>query len=174
MEDILKEAQTILRTTPRRWENLTENVSAELLTRVPAPGEWSALDCLLHLIEVETFVMPVRVKNILAGQDFIAFNPDSQSKQDMSQLSPVQIAAQFSALRRESLKLFDRLTPADLTRKARHPELGIVSLSELLHQWASHDLNHTVQAERAMMQPFIQGCGPWRSYFKDHIAGEKS
>ena len=75
MEDVLKEAQTILRTTPLRWENLTENISAELLTRVPAPGEWSALDCLLHLIEVETLVMPVRVKNILAGQDFAAFNP---------------------------------------------------------------------------------------------------
>jgi hypothetical protein len=173
MENILMEAQTILRTTPRRWENLTEMVSVDLLKRVPAPGEWSALDCLLHLIEVETFVMPVRVKNILAGQDFTTFNPESQSKQDRSQLSPAQIAAQFSSLRRESLKLFDRLTPADLTRKARHPELGIVSLSELLHQWAGHDLNHTVQAERAMLQPFILGCGPWSSYFKDHIAGDK-
>lgn len=173
MEDIFMEAQTILRTTPQRWENLTENVSVELLSGVPAPGEWSAMDCLEHLIEVETFVMPVRVKNMLAGQDFIAFNPDNKGKKTMNRLSTVQITAQFSALRRESLKLFDRLTPADLTRKAKHPELGIVSLSELLHQWAGHDLNHTVQAERAMLQPFIQGCGPWRSYFKDHIAGEK-
>ena len=174
MEDILMEAQTILRTTPLRWENLTENVSAELLTRVPAPGEWSALDCLLHLIEVETFVMPVRVKNILAGQDFAAFNPDSQGKKAMSQLSPVQISAQFSALRTESLRVFDRLTPADLTLTARHKELGIVSLSELLHEWAGHDLMHTVQAERVMLQPFIQGCGPWRPYFKDHIVDGKS
>jgi hypothetical protein len=27
---------------------------------------------------------------------------------------------------------------------------------------------HTVQAERALMQPFIQACGPWQSYFIDH------
>jgi len=30
---------------------------------------------------------------------------------------------------------------------------------------------HTVQAERALMQPFIEGCGPWRPYFRDHAAG---
>jgi hypothetical protein len=32
-------------------------------------------------------------------------------------------------------------------------------------------LEHTVQAERALMQPFIEGCGPWRMYFLDHVAG---
>jgi len=30
---------------------------------------------------------------------------------------------------------------------------------------SAHDLMHTVQAERAMMQPFIAGSGPWRPYF---------
>ena len=75
------EAQTILRTTPQRWENLTENVSAELLTRVPAPGEWSALDCLLHLIEVETFVMPVRVK-YSGWAGFCGFQPGQPGKKD--------------------------------------------------------------------------------------------
>ncbi len=34
---------------------------------------------------------------------------------------------------------------------------------------------HTIQAERAMMQPFIAGCGPWRFYFLDHaIAAPKT
>jgi hypothetical protein len=27
---------------------------------------------------------------------------------------------------------------------------------------------HTVQAERALMQPFVHGTGPWRPYFHDH------
>jgi hypothetical protein len=25
---------------------------------------------------------------------------------------------------------------------------------------------HTVQAERALMQPFMLNCGPWRSFFR--------
>ena len=43
-----------------------------------------------------------------------------------------------------------------------------MTLGELLHEWAAHDLNHTVQAERALMQPLIQGSGPWQLYFADH------
>jgi hypothetical protein len=39
----------------------------------------------------------------------------------------------------------------------------------MMHNWAAHDLNHTVQAERAMMQPFIQGCGPWQKFYTDHL-----
>ena len=27
---------------------------------------------------------------------------------------------------------------------------------------------HTVQAERALMQPFVAGSGKWRAYFADH------
>jgi hypothetical protein len=34
----------------------------------------------------------------------------------------------------------------------------------------SHDLNHTVQAERALIQPFVGGSGPWQAYFADHAA----
>jgi hypothetical protein len=35
-------------------------------------------------------------------------------------------------------------------------------------EWAAHDLMHTVQAERAMMQSFILGSGTWRPFFLDH------
>jgi hypothetical protein len=62
----------------------------------------------------------------------------------------------------------------DLGRTKQHPKLGTVILAEMLHTWAAHDLNHTVQAERALMQPFMLGCGPWRSFFRDHeIGGQK-
>ncbi len=45
----------------------------------------------------------------------------------------------------------------------------MVTLGEMAHEWAAHDLNHTVQAERALMQPFIQACGPWQRFFTDHV-----
>jgi hypothetical protein len=43
----------------------------------------------------------------------------------------------------------------------------------MLSEWAAHDLNHTIQAERALMQPFLLECGPWIAYFKDHLIKEK-
>ncbi len=174
MDNILKSARAVLQTTPLWWDHLTQTISADLLNLRPAPEEWSALDCLQHLVDTERSVFPVRLKALLASQDFPAFDPDNQASQSHVHQSPADLTNEFSRLRADSLKAFDGLTPADLARQARHQELGIVSLSELLHEWAGHDLMHTVQAERALMQPFIQGCGPWQSYFRDHLVhGDK-
>ena len=168
METILTWTYAVLETTPTRWTELAATLPADLLTRLPAAGEWSALDCLQHLVDTERWVFPTRIEAILAGQDLPAFDPDSQgTKPDVTQ-SPVTLAAEFTRLRRDGLAVLKKVTLADLNRQARHQELGLVTLSELLHEWAGHDLMHTVQAERALMQPFIEGCGPWQSYFSDH------
>jgi hypothetical protein len=147
---------------------LTGTLPFELLVRPPAPNEWSALDCLRHLLNTEQYVFPVRVEAFLAGRDFEAFDPDTQGTQLEANRKPADLAAEFVRYRTASLAALSRVTPADLSRTARHSELGIVSLNEMLHEWAAHDLMHTVQAERAVMQPFISGCGPWRPYFSDH------
>ena len=171
MFDILKETRSILQTTPLRWTHLTESLSAGLFNLPPAPGEWSALDCLQHLVDTERWVFPVRVKAFIAGQDFPAFDLDSKGEVSQSVLSAVDLSTEFATLRKDSLALLETLTPADLDRQARHAELGPVTLAEMLYEWAGHDLMHTVQSERALMQPFIQGCGPWQPYFQDHVAG---
>jgi hypothetical protein len=169
MHDILETARPVLQTTPVRWANLTQTLSTDLLNLPPAPKEWSALDCLQHLVDTDRSVFPVRIQALLAGQDFPAFDPHSQGTLPKPERSAQELANELAALRSANLELFDRLTTSDLTRQARHAELGPVTMSELLHEWAAHDLMHTVQAERALMQPFIQGCEPWRSYFLDHV-----
>lgn len=169
MNDILETARSVLKTTPLRWENLTKSVPTELLNLPPASKEWSALDCLQHLVDVERSVFPVRIQALLDGEDFPAFDPDSQGTLSQGKKSRQELAEEFASLRADNLELFDKLSPSDLTRQARHAELGLVTMSELLHEWAAHDLMHTVQAERALMQPFIRGCEPWLSYFVDHV-----
>ena len=171
MDTILRWASAVLETTAERWLKLTGSLPDELLTRPAAPGEWSALDCLQHLVDAERLVFPARVRHLLAGEDFPAFDPDSQGTKPDVDLSPAALAQEFAALRAASLALVATLSVADLERRSRHEELGIVSLSDLIHEWAAHDLMHSVQAERALMQPFIAGCGPWQSYFADHLAG---
>ena len=37
------------------------------------------------------------------------------------------------------------LTGTDLDRRGRHPELGVVTLRQLLATWVAHDLDHIVQ-----------------------------
>ncbi len=171
MNNILEEARTILQSTPFRWQSLAANLSTDLLDLPPAPNEWSARDCLQHLVDTERWVFPVRVKALLAGEDFPAFDPDDQGLEPVGQSSLVELAQEFAVLRVANLVLFDQLTTADLTRQTNHQYLGPATMSELIHEWAAHDLNHTVQAERALMQPFIQGTGPWQPLFKDHFVG---
>ncbi len=170
MDNLLSAAHAVLSTTAPRWDRLTRDLPADLLARPAAPGQWSALNCLQHLVDAERFVFPARVRAFLAARDFDAFDPDRQGTVARTDRSAAELAAEFAVLRGESLALLATLTPADLSRPGVHPELGPVTLSHLLHEWAGHDLMHTVQAERALMQPFIEGCGPWRVYFTDHVA----
>ncbi len=171
MKDVLKSASAVLSVTPARWASLAQTIPAELLSLPPAPGEWSALECLQHLIDTEP-VFQFRIGAFLAGRDFPAFDPDSQGSRPDARRNPADLAAEYDRLRADSLDALSRLTPADLGRQALHQELGRVTLSEMIHEWAAHDLMHTVQAERALMQPFIRDCGPWQAYFKDHFVVE--
>lgn len=173
MEQIITWVQAVLNTAPARWIQLADLLPVELLRQVPAPGEWSPLECLQHLVDAERWVFPPRVRALLIGQAFPAFDPDSQGTKPSVDLAPLALAEEFARMRLESLELVSQLTAADLGKRARHQELGPVTLSELLHEWAAHDFNHTVQAERALMQPFIRGCGPWQPYFADHAISQK-
>ena len=170
MENVLASAQAVLLLTAARWLRLTDKVPADLLAAPAAPGEWSALDCLSHLLDTEQGLFPVRLRALLAGQDFAAFDPAAGVRSHAG-WSPAQLAAEFARYRSQNLVLLENLVASDLARTARHAELGPVTLDQMLHQWAAHDLMHTVQAERALMQPFIAGSGPWRHFFADHDLG---
>jgi hypothetical protein len=172
MDDLIATVRELLVSTPKRWQELADHVPADLLAREPAPGEWSALECLQHVIDTEEFVFAVRVQAFLDGRDFTAFNPDKDGGQSAG-LTPQELAERFAGLRAGTLELLAKVTPADLDRRARHPELGTVTLDEMLNTLAAHDLNHLVQAERALMQPFIQSSGPWHIYYAEHVAKGK-
>lgn len=167
MNAILERVQAVLSTTPERWQRLVCTLPAGLLSRPAAPGEWSALNCLQHLLDAETTLFPARVRAFLAGRDFTDFDPGRAVASPDSR-TPEQLATAFAHARQENLALLRQLNDNDLERTVQHPKFGTVTLAQMLHTWAGHDLMHTVQAERALMQPFMLACGPWRSFFQDH------
>jgi hypothetical protein len=166
MTDVLDMVKAVLAATAPGWLNMTKTLPVDLLNRQPAVGEWSATECLIHLLDTE-HIFPVRVQAFLEGQSIPAFDPDTQGTKNIAS-SPEQLAKEFASLRQANFAVLERVTAQDFNHTAEHSELGTVTLGQLLHEWAAHDLTHTIQAERAVMQPFIQGCGPWRSYFQDH------
>ena len=49
----IPQARAVLSLTPARWLSLAETVPNDLLTRSPKAGEWSAAECLLHILDTE-------------------------------------------------------------------------------------------------------------------------
>lgn len=72
----------------------------------------------------------------------------------------------FSRLRTQNVARLDamKLSPADLERRGRHPELGSVTLGQHLATWVAHDLSHLAQIARVMGRRYSEAAGPWRAY----------
>ncbi len=170
MDRLIADVASILGAAPSRWNELTGTVGRDLLERAPSPGEWSPVQCLQHVLDTERMAFPARVVALLEGRDFPSFDPHDDGHVTSVEGTPAALSAEFGRLRASSLALLEGLTADDLERRARHAELGPVTLRELLNEWAGHDLMHLVQAERALMQTFVAGSGPWRRYFADHDA----
>jgi len=169
MAGIVSRTIAILRANGDRWRALATGLDRELLGRAPAPGEWSALQCLGHAADTEATVFATRVRAVLSGHPEVpGFDPDTQSTPITASTDPATLAERHSALRAENLELLATVTEKDLDRTSRHAELGAFTLHQLLSEWAAHDLMHVVQAERAVMRAFIPDSGPWRSNFVDH------
>jgi hypothetical protein len=79
---------------------------------------------------------------------------------------PGELLDEFAHLRAANLSVLRgfALTPAELALRGEHPELGSVTLGELLATWVVHDLGHTAQIARAMAHRYVAEVGPWRAY----------
>jgi hypothetical protein len=169
MRDIVADLIDILRIDGDRWRALANGLDRELLARAPAPGEWSALQCLGHAADTEATVFAARIRALRDSRpELPSYDPDVQGTPITDTTDPASLAERLVTQRRDSLALVATVTNEDLERTSRHLELGPVTMRELLNEWAAHDLMHLVQAERAVMQPFIPASGPWRHYFADH------
>jgi hypothetical protein len=136
LNTLVDHVQSVLSITPKRWQRLVSTLPIDLLTRPPATGEWSALRCLQHLLDAEQLVFPVRVRAFLAGRNFVDFDPNQQHAGSADQ-SPEQLVTAFVRCRRESLDLLVQVKDDDLGRTVQHPQLGTVTLAQMLHTWAA-------------------------------------
>ena len=87
-----------------------------------------------------------------------------------------ELLATFADLRRENLATLRamNLTSSDFDRRGLHPELGEVTLGQLLATWVVHDLDHVGQIARTMAKVYTNATGPWIEYLsilRDRVKG---
>ena len=75
---------------------------------------------------------------------------------------------EFATLRRDNLRELAALA-RDRGRSrpdGAPPELGAVTLRQLLSTWVAHDLDHVVQVSRMLARQYSDEVGPWRAYLR--------
>ena len=134
----------------------------------PASDRWSIGEVLAHLVEVET-VFRKRAR-LMVEQDAPLLEAYDQNA--------AYAAGKYSSGRaQEHLRQFCherdlsiswlRYVPAKaLARTGQHAELGSITLGELLHEWAFHDLGHIRQiAELYRARAFYPRMGGFQKYY---------
>jgi DinB superfamily len=129
----------------------------------PADGEWSANECVGHLIEAERRGFAGRIRGILAADrpdippTLEAWDPPAVAlaRRDHERDGRT-LAKEFAALRRDGVSLVRGLQPADFARSGIHPEIGELRVDELLGEWVYHDRDHIRQLQ-AVTQARVWG-----------------
>lgn len=162
----LTEASRVLTATPATLRALLGGLTEDWLLYQPAPGEWSPLTVLVHLIHNERTNWMPRARVILSEVQVRQFPHFRQlPEEDRLEGAPVgQLLTQFADLRRESLSELQSLDlqPHDYERQAEHPVLGMVNLGQLLATWVVHDLNHLHQIAQTLARRYSDAVGPWK------------
>src|SRR5262245_43759493 len=123
MDDEMRGVRAVLATTPERWTSLTATLPDDVLRRVPAPGEWAAIDCLRHLRDAERDVFQVRLEAFRAGQDLVPYDPERDGSASSGETVPA-LAEDFARLRAASLEMLSDVQSEDLAMTVTHGEYG--------------------------------------------------
>jgi uncharacterized damage-inducible protein DinB len=168
MDFSLDLALPVLRATPEVLRAWLGNLPDGWTRANEGPETWSPYDIVGHLIHGERTDWIPRLELILAQGDSRPFTPFDRFAQfqDSRGKSLSELLDTFAELRRTNVARLESLwlQPSDFQRPGRHPELGPVTLGQLLATWVAHDLNHLGQIARVMGRQYTEAVGPWLEY----------
>lgn len=164
----LEDAVPVLSRTPLVLRSLLEGLPQSWIRGTEGPDTWSPFDIVGHLIHGERTDWMVRTEVLLADGESRPFTPFDRVAMFQASRGKTlhQLLDLFAELRAANLLRLAslNLTTEDLDRRGRHPELGRVTLGELLATWVAHDLSHIAQIARVMGRQYQDAVGPWRAY----------
>jgi hypothetical protein len=167
---LIPEATAILARTPPTLDALLRGLPEVWIVAHEGGETWSPRDVVGHLIHGERTDWIPRARLILEHADSIPFEPFDRFAQfrDSAGKTVPQLLDEFADLREANLRELAamQLDEAALDRPGRHPELGSVTLRQLLATWVAHDLDHVAQIARVIASQYADEVGPWRAYLR--------
>src|SRR5712691_10189881 len=147
MEFDLDKGLAVLTRTPATLRELLAGLPSPWTSANEGRDTWSPQDVVGHLIHGEE-------------TDWI---PRARRFADWSLQ---RLLDRFAELRAEGVATVRQwhLSREQLALCGQHPELGQVTLSQLLASWVVHDLGHIAQISRVMAKQYSAAVGPWKAY----------
>ncbi|MCB0643947.1 MAG: DinB family protein [Phaeodactylibacter sp.] len=164
----LQKSIEILSRTPSVLEALLAGVCEDWWRHNEGENTWSPFDIVGHLIHGEQTDWIPRAKIILSDAQDKTFKPFDRFAQFQAQQgkSMDELLQRFKTLRAANLKTLEafNLNVTHWSLTGMHPELGPVTLKELLSTWVVHDLGHIAQVSRVMAKQYGTEVGAWTAY----------
>lgn len=146
MEDEGLDCLDLLEETPGTLRGLMRELSHEDAAWKPAPDRFSVAEVLAHLSHSEGQCYRMRVDRFL-NEEMPELEPDdAQMYLDLYREADAEDSFDHFEQQRDTNMEFLRTLPrAAGERRAMHKEAGEITLQQMLHEWAMHDLGHMRQ-----------------------------
>ncbi len=143
------EVADLLEMSGQAFASTLDALTPEVASWHPAPGEWCVMEVVGHVIEAEKNGFAGRIRLILGADepDLPTWDRDGiAKKRNDCARDPNELKQELVALRGPSVQLVRSLLPEEFQRGGTHPEVGRLSVEDLMHEWVHHDGNHLRQA----------------------------
>jgi len=161
---LLQPPVSLLEKTPAILEMLLRDVPADILDWKPAADRWSISEVLGHLLLIEQLYGD-RAKRIVVDNNPTLAKYEEPDQFQLRKMPGRQYLEDFVALRQAHFFFWHGIPSAAGSRTGVHPEMGAVTLLQLLHELANHDLGHLRQiAELYRAKAFYPHAGPFQRY----------
>lgn len=164
----LNKSISVLENTPMVLKSLLSGLSEEWTHNNEGPETWSPFDVVGHLVHGERTDWIPRIFIIMNDSEEKTFTPfDRFAQFEESKGKTLEdLLNEFETLRDQNLQQLKSFgfTESELQRKGIHPELGEVTLSQVIATWVTHDLGHIAQISRVMAKQYKNEVGPWTAY----------
>jgi hypothetical protein len=161
---LLQPPISLLEKTPAILETLLRDVPTDILDWKPAADRWSISEVLAHMLLIEQLYGD-RAKRIVVDSNPTLAKYEEPDRFQLRKKPGRQYLEDFVALRQAHFFFWHGIPSAAGSRTGVHPEMGAVTLLQLLNELANHDLGHLRQiAELYRAKAFYPHAGPFQRY----------
>lgn len=164
----ISQAIEILSQTPETVRTLLGKLSDEWIYASEDENSWSPFDVVGHLIHAEETDWIPRAEIILEKGDNPFFEPFNRFGhiEKVKGKTLAELLDEFAEIREKNIEILKswNLTDEQLSLRGIHPELGSVTLEQLLSTWCVHDLTHIRQIVTVIAKQYTENVGVWKEY----------